>query len=101
MFSTILFIPFGTQDLLAVCDPLDMGKTTIEINPHADCSHCYTRQEAIELVKKECAVNVNVSILIQFHRLIVHQLYLGYLVVQDLLSLFHQYQYLLWQELDL
>ena len=82
-------------------DPLELGKTMTEINPHADGSHGYTRQEAIELVKKDCAVNAHISILIQFHRLIVHQLYLGYLVVQYLLFLFHQYQYLQWQELDL
>jgi hypothetical protein len=101
MDSTILFIPFGIQDLSAVLDPLEMRKTMIEINAYANCSHCYTRQETIELVKKECTVNAHISILIQFHRLIVHQLYLRYLVVQHLLSLFHQYQYLLWQELDL
>ena len=100
MPSIILFYSFGIQDLSAVLDPVEMRKTMIEINPYANCSHCYTRQETIELVKKEWAVNAHISILIQFHRLIVHQLYLGYLVVQYPLSLFHQYQYLLWQELD-
>ncbi len=41
------------------------------------------------------------SIQVQLQRLIVHQLYVEYPVVLDLLSLFHQSQYLLWQELGL
>ena len=89
------------QHLSALLDLLQMKKTKIEINLHVDLCQRYSRQETIELVIKKCAVDANMSILIRFHRLIVHQLYLGYPVVQYLLSLFHQYQYHLWQELDL
>jgi hypothetical protein len=102
MYSIILYYSiWNPRSDRGVLDPLEMWKTMIEINRYANCSHCYTRQETIELVKKECAVNAHISILIQFHKLIVHQLYLGYPVVPDLLCYFHQYQYLLWQELDL
>lgn len=89
------------QHLSALLDLLQMKKTKIEINLHVDLCQRYSRQETIELVIKEWPVDAQLSILIRFHRSIVHQLYLGYPVVRYLLSLFHQYQYPLWQELDL